>query len=81
MPTVEELHDAEKAVSDLRELRDWTQMLNTSGFAKVAAAFGCLASLKRSHRRDTQNPRSLPPFSRVHIEVRLYDLAVLGFAA
>jgi hypothetical protein len=72
-----ELHDAEKAVSDLRELRDWTQMitewdayaetwaqyrnplasvLNTSGFAKVAAAFGCLASLKRSHKRDTQNP-------------------------
>jgi hypothetical protein len=72
-----ELHDAEKAVSDLRKLRDWTQMitdwdayaetwaqyrdplasvLNTSGFAKVAAAFGCLASLKRSHKRDTQNP-------------------------
>ncbi len=75
------LHDAEKAVSDLRELRAWGEMitdwdayaaiwalyrdrlasvLNTSRFAIVAAAFGCLASLKRSHQRDTQNPFPQP---------------------
>jgi hypothetical protein len=71
-----ELHDAEKAISDLRELRAWDEMitdwdayaaiwalyrdrlasvLNTKAFAKVAAAFACLASLKRSYQRDTLN--------------------------
>jgi hypothetical protein len=30
-------------------------VLNTKAFAKVAAAFACLASLKRSYQRDTQN--------------------------
>jgi hypothetical protein len=73
-----ELHDAEKAISDLRELRAWGEMitdwdayaaiwalyrdrlasvLRTKAFAKVAAAFGCLASLRRSNERDTQQSR------------------------
>jgi hypothetical protein len=76
-----ELHDAEKAISDLCELRAWGEMitdwdayaaiwalyrdrlasvLSTSRFAKVAAAFGCLASLKRSRQRDTQNSSPQP---------------------
>lgn len=76
-----ELHDAEKAISDLRKLRDWSEMvtdwdayaaiwalyrdrlaslLSTSRFAIVASAFGCLASLKRSRQRDTQNPSPQP---------------------
>lgn len=76
-----ELHDAETAVSDLRELRAWEEMitdwdayaatwalyrdrlssvLRTSRFAKVAIAFGCLVSLKRSHKRDTQKPLPQP---------------------
>jgi hypothetical protein len=78
-----QLHDAEKAVNDLRELRDWAQMitdwdaysetwaqyrdplasvLNTRDFAKVAAAFGCLASLSRSHKRDARQLGGTPGF-------------------